>query len=282
MVWTMTTLALNDRLTPDLGLSYAAALGQTDFAADFPLLYDGGGNLEGLFIRRVRAGVATILSYPADFSVTGIIAGVSFTARLVVPSLAGDLVQVYSTLPADRDRAHAPGGQIRTDTLEGDADSFQAQLQELRRDLGRAWVAPMGESPAALPPAAARANLQVFTDGAGNLAFLAGAPAVGAGLQAYIDLAANAAMNFGKRYWFATAGGAVTGTVDPLAGAASGQTLEFFTGDDAAAHAVTIQMSGADQLTIDGQTGGSAQFNIPQATYVLRKLGGVARIQRIA
>ena len=277
----MTTLPLNDRLSPTAGAAYVAAAAQTDFVADFPLIYNGAGAIEGLHVRSVRAGAETILDYPADFSVTAITDG-GFTARLVAPAQAGDLVQVYSTLPASRDRAHAANGQIRTDTLEGDADSFQAQLQELRRDLDRTFVAPMGETPAAMPAAAARANMGVFTDADGNLVFLPNAPAVGVGVQAYIDLAANGAMSFGKRYWFVTAGGGVTGTVDPLGAVASGQALEFFTGDDAAINPLTVQMSGADQLTVDGQTGGAAQFNIPFATYVLRKLGGVARIQRIA
>jgi hypothetical protein len=163
----MSTLPLNDRLTPDPGTTYEAIAGQTDFVADFPLIRNGAGAIEGLYVRRVRAGAETILSYQAaDFTTTAE-GDDGFTARLAVGALAGDLVQVYSQLPAARDRAHAFGGQIRTDTLEGDADSFEAQLQEVRRDLGRAVLAPIGDVFGTLPSAAARAGQLLGFDGAG-------------------------------------------------------------------------------------------------------------------
>lgn len=137
----MSTLPLNDRLSP----TYVAGAAQTDFAGDFPLIYQGDGSIGGLFVRRVRAEVETILAYPADFGVPASTDD-GFTARLVVPALAGDLIQVYSTLPAARDRAFQPGGAIKTAILEGDADSFQAQLQELRRDVGRAVLGALGQT----------------------------------------------------------------------------------------------------------------------------------------
>jgi hypothetical protein len=142
----MPTLPLNDRLTPDVGTVYTATAGQTDFAADFPIILSAAGVIEGLFVRRVRDTQEAILSYPESLDVIAQTDG-GFTVRLGLPCEAGDSVQIYSQLPADRDRANAPGGSIRTDTLEGDALRFAALIQELRRDVDRAVKAPLGQVP---------------------------------------------------------------------------------------------------------------------------------------
>lgn len=126
----------NDRLTGP----FIATAGQTDFPADFPLLKP-----EALRVRRERAGVTVILRDP-DVAPIGEGAE-GFTARLAMPSEGGDRLWVYSELPAARLRAHTPNGSVRTPTLEGDAEEFQAQLQEVRRELGRAVLAAPGKTP---------------------------------------------------------------------------------------------------------------------------------------
>jgi hypothetical protein len=123
----MGTLAFNDRVTAEV----TAIEGQTDFAADFPLLSEEAGGFSHIFVSRIRDEQADILSF-ADFEVVGETTG-AFTLRLYAPSDEGDRVQIYSTIPPERERRHVPGGAVRTPTLEADAVSLQAQLQEQAR-----------------------------------------------------------------------------------------------------------------------------------------------------
>lgn len=136
----MGTLALSDRVTSTI----AAMVGQTDFDADFPALQSSGQYI-GLYMLRVRAGVESTLNVGTDFTVQNA-SDSGFTARLIVPALAGDTYQLYSELPAERSRALVPGGTVRTEIYEADADSFQAQLQEIRRDIGRTVRTTLGQA----------------------------------------------------------------------------------------------------------------------------------------
>jgi len=157
----MGTLAENDRLTATV----TANAGQTDFAADFPLLRDQAGDPAGVFMRRVRGGVETILDLD-DFTVPAEGDG-TFTCRLNVAALADDQYQIFGRLPARRERAHTPGGATRTETLEGDAMEFAARGQEQERDIDRAVKVPLGEDGLTLGAAGARAgNIQEY-DGVG-------------------------------------------------------------------------------------------------------------------
>lgn len=146
----MGTLAANDRMSGP----WTADAGQTDFPADFPLFRDADGSPIGVYLSRVRAGVETVLSF-GDFTIPAETDN-GFTLRLVVPALAGDRYVAFGRLPAERDREHAAGA-IRRDTLETDATTLQAELQEHRRDLDRNVTAPIGEAGHQLP---ARANLK--------------------------------------------------------------------------------------------------------------------------
>lgn len=141
----MAALPENDRIAGP----FIATAGQTDFPADFPLIRSSG-----LRVRRERAGVGEVVSYP-QVSAIGIVSG-GFTARLSTPCTAGDRIWVYSKLPADRPRTHTPNGSVRTLTLEGDAQEFQAQLQERQRDLDRGILVPVGETGLELPPVGQR------------------------------------------------------------------------------------------------------------------------------
>lgn len=155
--------------------SYVATAGQTVFAANFPLFIDAEGNPAGIHVSRRRAGVETILGWPADLSISGgppYPSGPpsieSFNVTLAAPCLAGDVVIVFSLLPALRDRANAPGGATRTPTLEGDAMYFAAQAQEAQRDLFRTVIAPLGEGGVELPLQAIRAGKFLAFDGNGD------------------------------------------------------------------------------------------------------------------
>ncbi|WP_303719586.1 hypothetical protein, partial [Brevundimonas naejangsanensis] len=152
----MAALPENDRLAGP----YIAEAGQTDFAADFPLIKG-----QGLCARIERAGAVIRLT---GAQLDAIDPGESgFTCRLSRPAMEGDRVWIFSLLPTARDRTHAPNGAVRTQTLEGDAEELQAQHQEVRRDIGRAVLAPMGERDLELPIASRRSLRYLAFDAAG-------------------------------------------------------------------------------------------------------------------
>ncbi|MGR6533135.1 hypothetical protein [Brevundimonas sp. RM1] len=136
----MAALPENDRIAGP----FTATAGQTDFPADFPLL-----KAEGLRVRLQRAGGTVTLSPPSVTPVDVVQSG--FNARLTEAAQGGDLVWVYSELPAARMREHTPNGVVRSATLEGDAEEAQAQLQEVRRDLRRAVMVEVGEAQVSPP-----------------------------------------------------------------------------------------------------------------------------------
>jgi hypothetical protein len=268
----MTALTIPDEAT--FVVFQVGGGGQTSFPISFSLFDKADLHASVAGVEVGQAGF-TFAGNPVDGGYAGGIVTLSveaFNAQVVI----------WREVEIGRTTNFFPAQFTSAKDVDSAFNRIEAKVQENRRDIDRAFLSPLGDSPAEFASASDRANKQVFTDADGNFVFLTGAPLVGSGVNAFVDISAAAALHFGARYWFVTAGGAVTATVDALSGAASGQALEFFTGDDAAANPVTIQMSGADQLTVDGQTGGSAQFAIPNATYVLRKLGAVARIQRIA
>lgn len=132
----MAALPENDRISGP----FIAVTGQTDFPADFPLI-----DADAVRARLERGSTVMELTPPSvgvvDLGSSG------FTARLQSAALAGDRVWIYSDLATARLRNHTPNGAVRTETLEADAMSFQAQLQETRRDLSRAVLTPPGVTP---------------------------------------------------------------------------------------------------------------------------------------
>ena len=163
----MAELPENDRIAGP----FIAYEGQTDFPADFPLIKG-----EGLRFRIERAGVSEVLTPPAVGAVNPTHDG--FIGRLAVGARAGDRCWLFSELPAARLRKHVPNGAIRSPTLEGDAEEFQAQLQESRRDIGRTLRAPAGETPPDLPAEARRRSRLPVFDAAGALSVMTGAEEV--------------------------------------------------------------------------------------------------------
>nr|WP_312294696.1 glycosyl hydrolase family 28-related protein [Brevundimonas diminuta] len=162
----MAALPENDRLSGP----YIASAGQRDFAADFPLIKG-----QGLCARIERAAEVIRLT---GGQLEAIDPGENgFTCRLSAPALEGDRIWIFSLLPTERDRSHSPNGSVRTLTLEGDAEELQAQHQEVRRDLGRAVVAPFGEAGLELPPRAVRAGRTrvLGSDHDGDITLLDGA-----------------------------------------------------------------------------------------------------------
>lgn len=171
----MGTLALNRRVTEEV----VADAGQTDFAVDFPLFRDLIGAPHGVYVQVVR-GEQTLVLDTTHFTVPSETVG-AFTLRLNTGAQANDKVRVFGKLPAERLREHPPGGAVRTPTLEGDAVSAQAQLQEHARDLDRSLLGPFGETGHTLPSREALKGKMLVGDSVtGDLTARTPAPADGA------------------------------------------------------------------------------------------------------
>lgn len=154
----MAALAENDRLSGP----FLATAGQDAFPADFPIL-----KCEAVVVRIERGG--EVLERTGAAVVVSAQSETGFTATVTPPCEAGDRVWVYSRLPAERRRAHTPYGAVRTQTLEGDAEEFQGQHQEARRDLDRALMFPMGERAPEFPLIAQRLETVPIFDINGDL-----------------------------------------------------------------------------------------------------------------
>ena len=157
----MASLPANDRMTGPL----IALADQTDLPADFPIVPASPSDPPdaGVEVYRERGGVWSPLTAVTDFAILDIV-DTGFTVRLSAGAEAGDIYWIVGAVPPKRIRHHVPGGQTRSDTLEGDARQFAATDQELRRDLARAATAPLGEVGPRLTPEADRGgNVAVWS-----------------------------------------------------------------------------------------------------------------------
>lgn len=87
-------------------------------------------------------GVA--LSYPADFSVTGVGNPAGGSAVLTVMPDAGVVVTVSRAMPYSRDTDYQNNGDLLADTLNADQDAPILMIQQVAEGLGRALQVPLG------------------------------------------------------------------------------------------------------------------------------------------
>ncbi|MGE0212286.1 MAG: SGNH/GDSL hydrolase family protein [Parvibaculaceae bacterium] len=116
-------------LENDRFLSLSPAAGSTALSYDF--LVDDADELE---LKRLRGGVAAVLAYPADYTVSGLgqVAGGSIT--LAQPSLDGDVYEARGRTRLKRLAAYISGNAIKAQALNADVNRLWIALQELRRD----------------------------------------------------------------------------------------------------------------------------------------------------
>lgn len=123
------TVAVNDRTTGPLEMTG----GETVIAYDWKILSSAD-----LAVWRSRAGTITQLALTTDYTVSGVGSGSGGDVTLVSAALADDVFVVEGLRPSARtsdlvyDKAMPPA------TLNGEYDSLQIQVQELRRDMDRA------------------------------------------------------------------------------------------------------------------------------------------------
>jgi hypothetical protein len=155
----MTTVAPSLRLSDPI----VATAGQVDFPAGFPAPEPVDGVYGGILIERIRGGDRTTLSVNTHFSLVSVTAD-NFTARLITPAQAGDVIRVYGNQDLRRSETYQPG-QLPSAALEAEVTKLMQILQERGRDLGRTLQAPLGEVGASVPPAVdRRGKVAMFAD----------------------------------------------------------------------------------------------------------------------
>ena len=122
----------------------------------------------------------------------------------------------------------------------------------------------------------------IGTDGHGALTFYPPVDGAVTGPAPFVDIAVNATLHFGERYWADSPAAPLTLTLDPLAAAGASATLEVYCGNSAAINNVTIQGAGADQISFEGQVQPSLLVQVNGVFLIIRKLGAVAAALRIS
>lgn len=172
---------------------FAGTGAQTVFAFTFNNAWDGTtANLSAAkatmsVLFTSAAGVATDVTSQCTIALTAPVApslwGLGGTVTYNpsgVPIATGTTLTLLRTLPLTQTVAlqnQASYGQLAS-SIERDTDRLEMQIQQLAENYGRAIVVAASDAvPAALPPAAQRANLAMGFDASGNPIAISSAPA---------------------------------------------------------------------------------------------------------
>lgn len=119
------TVAANDRL-----VVVEATLGQVVLDTNFRV-----DDKAHLAVRRLRAGVETVLVVDVDYAMTNIGLDAGCRVTLAVGALAGDKYVLAGAMPVARSSSFVQQGGVGSARLDSEMDNFQRQIQEVRRDL---------------------------------------------------------------------------------------------------------------------------------------------------
>jgi hypothetical protein len=131
-------IAVNDRLSGPYTLA-AAERGPHSF--NFPI-----ERASDLRVTRVRSGVETRLVHGADYTVTGVGATAGGTITLSADPAQGDILVIEGGEPVERQADAATSRLLADDDINNPGDRTTRQIQDLRRDAGRAVRVPLSES----------------------------------------------------------------------------------------------------------------------------------------
>lgn len=143
----------------------ATSDGQTVFAYDFQAF--AATHVAGIF-EDVSAGTRQDLVSASDFSVqnVGNPNGGTITLLTLGPSVSiGDRVTVFGEVPIDRTADYQQAGDFFAATVNQEEDTQTQIMQELRRDIDRAFKAQLGETVGEIEPGT---EGRVLTYGAGQ------------------------------------------------------------------------------------------------------------------
>lgn len=161
---TIDTIPANDRRE-----TFTATGGQTVFPYDFPVF--AAADLE---VRRVRAGVETVLALTTDYTVTGAGDQAGGNVVLVAGATAGDTIVIRSNQPAARTTKFNDSGDLPASAINAEFNRLWIELQQLRLMMTQIVRVDPGD-PTSLAPigrAAERANKFIGFDATGlNVVF---------------------------------------------------------------------------------------------------------------
>jgi hypothetical protein len=161
---TIDTIPANDRRE-----TFTATGGQTLFPYDFPV-YDA----THLEVRRIRAGVETVLALITDYTVSGAGEQAGGNVTLTTGATAGDTIVIRSNQPASRATSFGDSGDLPAGALNAELNRLWIWMQQLELRMNQVVRVDPGD-PTVLAPigrAAARANKFIGFDGTGlNVVF---------------------------------------------------------------------------------------------------------------
>ncbi len=109
------------------------ANGQTTFAFDFLIFAP-----EQMAVLHGRGDVETVLTYPADFSVSGLNEPNGGTVTLNVATLANDVITMRRVTPIERTSDWQAEGDYKAALVNREQDTMFMIMQEISRDTGKA------------------------------------------------------------------------------------------------------------------------------------------------
>ena len=145
----ITSIPANDRVE-----RYTASAAQTAFPFDFPTFA-----ATDLDVRRVRAGVETLLTLNVDYTVTGAGDQAGGTVTLTTGATASDLIVINSAQPAARTTQFFTGGDLTAAALNAELNRIAIDAQQVQAALSRTFrMSHTDPVHYPLPPASERAG----------------------------------------------------------------------------------------------------------------------------
>lgn len=197
--------------------------GQTEFAVPFPFQANAD-----IVVLKIADGVETVLEEAEDYTLTGAGLEAGGTVTLLQPAEAGWQIVRSGKVVLDRLSSIVRGGKYDSKATDDDLDRIIIALQEVQRDLARAFMVKLGGAGGVVVPGSA-GHMAIF-DADGNIVG-GDDPSVVAGRSAYEEAVANGFVG-NEAAWLASLESTVPGPQGDSAYAVA--VAEGFVGDEAA------------------------------------------------
>lgn len=216
----------------------------------------------------------------SDFTFAGNVVDGGFdggTVTLVVP-VANVRVIIWRQVEPVRTTNFAPALFVRIPDIDSQFNALEAQIQDARRDLGRALLVEVGEAGFNLGRAADRADTFLAFDDQGAPIFV-GLPTFPSPSLAI--LAVSATLAIGAGYYCDSSGGALAHTMPALAVCHDGQAIDLWGGQTADVYSVTVNAAGSDTFLVNGVSSTSIQITTNDVAVKLMRRAGAWQVLRI-
>lgn len=163
-------VSVNDRY-----IRAVSSVAQTVFTYDFPITT--ASDIEVLHTD-VGTNTTVTLTYPTDYTLTGIGADSGGTFVLAVGAAANDVYTAFGNTPLARATDFTGATSVTTDAINTDYNEEEKQIQQVARDIGRCIKIPLSDNlltaVTELPLAVERRNMFLQFDNAGDASLSAG------------------------------------------------------------------------------------------------------------